>query len=70
MLYIHGKDDLLVNAQAVLDEAVRPFFTDAEIHLLDGIGHAPFYEAEKDVAGFILKFISRVSLARRDEEDL
>jgi alpha-beta hydrolase superfamily lysophospholipase len=70
LLLINGKADLLVNPQAVVDFAVTPFFTNAEVHHLDGIGHSTFYEAEKDVAGFILEFVPRVSLARRDEEAL
>ena len=70
MLLIHGKADLQVDPQAVLDNAVTPFFTNAEIHHLDGVGHAPFYEAEKDVARFILKFVTRISLARREEGGL
>ncbi len=63
LLLIHGKEDLLVDPQAVVDDAVTPFFTNAEVHHLNGVGHAPFYEAEKDVAGFILEFVSRISLA-------
>ena len=70
MLLIHGKDDLLVDPQAVVDDAVTPFFTNAEVHHLDGIGHAPFYEAERDVAGFILEFVSRTSLPRPKEGGL
>ena len=70
MLLIHGKEDLLVDPQAVVDDAVTPFFTNAEVHHLNGVGHAPFYEAEKDVAGFILEFVSRISLARRKEGGL
>jgi len=58
---IHGNAELLVDPQEVLDRAVRPFFTNAEERLLDGIGHTPFYEAEKEVAGFILGFVSRIS---------
>ena len=69
MLLIHGKADLQVNPQAVLDNAITPFFTKAEVHLLDGVGYASFYEAEKDVAGFILKFVFRVS-SGRDEDGL
>ena len=70
LLLIHGTLDLLVDPQAVLDLAVKPFFTNAEVHHLSGVGHAPFYEAEKDVARYVLEFVSRVSLAARDEEDL
>ena len=70
LLLIHGKADLQVDPQAVLDFAVTPFFTNAEVHHLDGVGHTTFYEAEKDVAGFILEFVPRISLARRDEEAL
>ena len=70
LLLLNGKADLLVNPQAVLDFAVTPFFTNAEVHHLDGVGHSTFYEAEKDVARFILEFVHRVSLARRDEEVL
>lgn len=70
LLLIHGKADLQVDPQAVLDLAVTPFFTSAEVHHLDGVGHASFYEAEKDVAGFILEFVPRIWLARRDEEAL
>ena len=66
LLLIHGKVDLFVDPQAVVDNAITPFFTNAEVHHLDGIGHSPFYEAEKDVARFILKFVSRISLARRE----
>jgi len=67
LLLIHGEADLQVDPQAVLDNAVTPFFTNAEVHHLKGVGHAPFYEAEKDIAGFILEFTSRISLARREE---
>jgi pimeloyl-ACP methyl ester carboxylesterase len=70
LLLIHGKDDLLVDAQAVLDNAVTPYFTNAEVHHLDGVGHAPFYEAEKTVASCILEFVDRNSLRPRDEKDL
>jgi len=70
LLLIHGKDDLIIDPQAVLDLAVEPFFTNAEVHHLNGVGHAPFYEAEKAVASHVLEFVSRISLAARDEEDL
>lgn len=61
LLLIHGKADLLVDPQAVVDLAVTPFFTNAEVHHLDGVGHATFYEAESIVADLILKFVSRIS---------
>lgn len=67
MLLIHGLADLQVDPQAVLDNAVKPFFTNAEVHHLDGVGHASFYEAEKDVAGFILGFVSRISPTRYNQ---
>jgi len=67
LLLIHGKADLQVNPQQVLDIAVRPFFPNAGVHHLDGVGHTPFYEAEKEVAGFILGFVSRISPARHDD---
>ena len=70
LLLIHGKVDLLVDPQAVLDNAVTPFFTNAEVHHLDRIGHAPFYEAEKTVASYIHKFVYRNSLGAREKEDL
>ena len=68
LLLIHGKVDLLVDPQAVLDNAVTPFFTNAEVHHLDGVGHAPFYEAEKAVASYIHKFVRRNSHNAREEE--
>ena len=68
LLLIHGKVDLLVDPQAVLDNAVMPFFTNAEVQHLDGVGHAPFYEAEEAVASYILKFVHRNSPSAREEE--
>ena len=69
LLLIHGKVDLLVDAQAVLDNAITPFFTNAEVHHLNGVGHAPFYEAEKTVASYVLIFVYRNSLGPHEEED-
>ena len=70
LLLIHGKADLIVDPQAVVDNAVTPFFTNAEVHHLDGVGHTPFYEAEKIVASYIHKFVYRNSLGAREKEDL
>ena len=68
LLLIHGKVDLLVDPQAVVDNAVTPCFTNAEVRHLDGVGHAPFYEAERAVASYILKFIRHNSLSAREED--
>jgi len=68
LLLIHGKADLIVDLQALLDNAITPFFTNAEVHHLDGVGHTPFYEAEKTVANYILKFVHRKSLGAREED--
>jgi pimeloyl-ACP methyl ester carboxylesterase len=56
---IHGKDDLQVNGQAVVD-FMKPIFKDFEAHLLDGVGHFSFYEAPTEVADIIIKFVNRV----------
>ena len=70
LLLIHGKADLFVDPQAVVDNAITPFFTNAEVHHLDGVGHTPFYEAEKAVASRIHKFVYRNSLGAHEKEGL
>ena len=70
LLLIHGKVDLIVDPQAVVDNAITPFFTNAEVHHLDGVGHTPFYEAEKTVASYIHKFVYRNPLGAHEKEDL
>jgi hypothetical protein len=43
LLIVHGKADLQISGTAVVEQ-MQPLFKDNEVALLDGVGHAPFYE--------------------------
>lgn len=57
---INGKEDLQISGKAVVEQ-MRPHFKNFEAHLLEGVGHIPFWEDPEAVAAIILKFVGRVT---------
>jgi len=59
ILNVHGKKDKRVKYQPVA-EYLEKAYNNVETHLLDDVGHSPFYEASEVLRALILKFASRL----------
>jgi pimeloyl-ACP methyl ester carboxylesterase len=57
---ISGTDDCQINGKKI-EENMKPVIKDWEFHLLDGVGHTPFWEEPKSCVEIILKFVVRVN---------
>ena len=56
---ISGIDDCQIDGKKT-EENIKPLIKDWEFHLLDGVGHTPFWEEPKTCADIISKFVARV----------
>jgi hypothetical protein len=59
LLLIHGRQDKLINAEALV-KVIRPHFKDLRVHLLPDCGHVPFVEKSDKVATLISDFVQEI----------
>lgn len=55
-LLVYGTEDKVVSGEAIVD-TLKADFPELKVKVLEGVGHAPCYEASKDVGDAILEFI-------------
>jgi pimeloyl-ACP methyl ester carboxylesterase len=57
---ISGIDDCQIDGKKI-EENMKPLIKNWEFHMLDGVGHTPFWEEPKTCAEIISKFVARVN---------
>ncbi|KAH9834563.1 alpha/beta-hydrolase [Rhodofomes roseus] len=59
VLMLYGDADKMVSG-AFVAEKMQPCCTNAEVHVVKGGGHAPFFEHQEEVVRELLKFVDRI----------
>lgn len=63
LLVLHGKEDKLVDGDAVIT-LLKPSFKNMEVRLLDNSGHAVFYDSHGDTVDILIDFVRRVKVSQ------
>lgn len=64
LLVLHGDLDVIVDCKSLVRQVKAIPWRDVEVVILEGVGHAPFYESTESVMKHIGRFANRVQTQR------